>query len=532
MPASLRPYRRQRGAVGAHGLHARAPADVRRAHVPRQRPAARGRDASPRRAPTSRASRRRSPATTRTTTPSGACSPARSRRPWSASTASGCWLLLGAVGLVLLIACANVASLLLARGAARGRELAVRTALGAGRARLVRQMLTESLLLAGLGALAGLGVAWAAVALIVRGSPPGVPRLDQVTVGGPVLAFTRRAWPCSPASCFGLVPALRASRQDIRGDLGAGGRGGVLGGARDRLRRSLVAAEVALCLVLLAAAGLLIRSALKLQDRRSRLRSRGRAQRTDHASRKRVPRPRAADARVRADGRRPAAGARRHQRGGLRRWCPWAEEAAAPTASYPKGGRWSSRARSTPRATPSRPTTSRRCGSRSARGRAFTADDRRGAPLVMIVNETLARTAWPGQDPDRQADRAAARAGRKIRGGRRSWASPPTSAPAAWPSRSAPSSTLPLDQIPQEAWDWMQRSMTLVARTPDVAPESLTSAMRRAVREVDPDGPRLQRGHDVHAHPLLDRAGPVQHAAPRPRWARWAWPWPRSASTA
>jgi predicted permease len=396
------------------------------------------------------------------------------------------WLLLGAVGLVLLIACANVASLLLARGAARGRELAVRTALGAGRSRLVRQMLTESLLLAGLGALAGLAVGWAAVALILKGSPPGVPRLEQVTVGGPVLAFTA-SLALFTSLVFGLVPALRASRQDVRGDLGAGGRGGVLGGARDRLRRSLVAAEVALCLVLLAAAGLLIRSALKLQDVDPGFDPTG-------VLSARITLPPSAY----PGHERPA---RAFERMAERlRQAPGVASAAA-SSLVPMGGGGGGSNGLIPEGRPLElkgaidatryavtPDYFQTMRIPLRRGRAFTAEDRRGAPRVMIVNETLARTAWPGQDP--LGKRIVCCEGTPDNPG---WK---TVVGVAADVRTRglgvevrPEFYLPLDQIPPEAWDWMQRSMTLIARTPDVAPESLTPALRHAVREVDPTVP-------------------------------------------
>jgi putative ABC transport system permease protein len=171
------------------------------------------------------------------------------------------WVLLGAVGFVLLIACTNVANLLLARGAAREGELAVRVALGAGRGPIVAQMLTESLVLSILGGGAGLALAsWATDALLKLAPAGAVPRLDTVGMSGPVLAFTAGVTVLT-GLLFGLVPAWRASRQDVRTGLHATGRG-ASGGLR--LRSALAVTQVALALVLLVGAGLLIRSFQRL----------------------------------------------------------------------------------------------------------------------------------------------------------------------------------------------------------------------------------------------------------------------------
>jgi putative ABC transport system permease protein len=175
------------------------------------------------------------------------------------------FVLLVAVGFVLLIACANVASLLLARAAERERELAVRAALGAGRPRLVRQLVTESLVLALLGGAAGIGLAYAGVKALVALSPPNLPRLDAIAVDGRILLFAL-AITLLTALLFGPAPALRASRPDLLTPLRAAGRS--LFGAIERvkLRRVLVAGEIALALVLLIGAGLLVRSFVTLLD--------------------------------------------------------------------------------------------------------------------------------------------------------------------------------------------------------------------------------------------------------------------------
>ncbi|MEP6692736.1 MAG: ABC transporter permease, partial [Gemmatimonadaceae bacterium] len=174
-------------------------------------------------------------------------------------------VLLGAVGFVLLIACGNVANLLLARAASRQKEIAIRSALGAGRGRLVRQLLTESMTLAVVGGAVGVAVAQLGIRFLVTMSPPGVPRLGEARLSAEVLAFTAIVTVVC-GLVFGLAPALRASRSDLQGTLKQGGKGSAMGSSRDRLRSVLVVAEMAVALVLLVGAGLLIRSALLLQQ--------------------------------------------------------------------------------------------------------------------------------------------------------------------------------------------------------------------------------------------------------------------------
>jgi predicted permease len=174
-------------------------------------------------------------------------------------------VLSGAVGLVLLIACANIAGLMLARASGRTREMAVRAALGAGRWALLRQSLCESLVLASGGAVAGLGVAVAGVRGLLALAPEGLPVAVSVRMDGPVLAFTALA-ALAAALLFGIAPAWQISRLNRHELLKEGGRSGTAGRARQRLRSSLVVAEVALALVLLVGAGLFLRSLAALED--------------------------------------------------------------------------------------------------------------------------------------------------------------------------------------------------------------------------------------------------------------------------
>ncbi|HWP42364.1 MAG TPA: ABC transporter permease, partial [Blastocatellia bacterium] len=174
-------------------------------------------------------------------------------------------VLLGAVGFVLLIACANVANLLLARAATRQKEFALRAALGASRGRLVRQLLNESLLLGVLGGAAGLALAYWAIELLMKFNPGNIPRLDEVSLDGRVLAFTLGVSVLT-GLIFGAVPALQASRPDLNESLKEGGRGTAGGAGHRRLRSIFVVSEVALALVLLVGAGLMIKSFIRLQQ--------------------------------------------------------------------------------------------------------------------------------------------------------------------------------------------------------------------------------------------------------------------------
>jgi putative ABC transport system permease protein len=177
----------------------------------------------------------------------------------SRDTRRALWMLLGAVGFVLLIACANVANLLLARGTVRQREIAVRASLGATRRELFRQLLTESLALAAIGGALGVGLAWALLRAIVALMPPyTLPSEAEVGLNAPVLLFTLGATVLAGV-LFGCAPALQAVRLNLNDTLKEGGRSGV-SAVRHRVRHALVLAEFSLALTLLAAAGLAVHS--------------------------------------------------------------------------------------------------------------------------------------------------------------------------------------------------------------------------------------------------------------------------------
>jgi putative ABC transport system permease protein len=175
------------------------------------------------------------------------------------------YILFGAVGLVLLIACANVANLMLARAASRSKEIAIRTALGASRGRVIRQLLTESLLLAIIGGASGVLLAFWMVDILVAFSPEGTPRTDEIGIDGRVLAFSL-ATALLTGLISGLVPALQASNPNLNDALKEGGKGTQSGSHGRRARGILVVSEIALALMLLIGAGLLMKSFLRLQS--------------------------------------------------------------------------------------------------------------------------------------------------------------------------------------------------------------------------------------------------------------------------
>jgi putative ABC transport system permease protein len=304
------------------------------------------------------------------------------------------WILLGAVGFVLLIACANVANLLLARAASRQKEIALRTALGAGRARVVRQLLTESLLLAVSGGAIGLAIAYGGMRGLVAIMPPNTPRIEDVRIDGAVLAFTF-AVAVATGVVFGLLPALQATRTDMAATLKQGGRGSGGGGMRHRVRGALVVAEVSLALVLLIGAGLLLKSFLRILSADPGFESDGIVTLNVNLPQSKYDKPEKSRDFFRQvlDNMNGLPGI----------------ESYATTAPLLGGWQTSFQVEGLPEPPPGQaPSTDitrvspeyfRTMGVRLLRGRTFKASDREDQLPVCMVDETMARTYWPNEDP-------------------------------------------------------------------------------------------------------------------------------------
>ncbi|MGH7568091.1 MAG: ABC transporter permease [Gemmatimonadales bacterium] len=308
----------------------------------------------------------------------------------------GLLVLLGAVGLVLLIACANVANLLLARGTEREQELAVRSALGAERGRLLRQFLTESVLLGLLGGLLGLSIAFWGVDLIKALAPGEVPRLDAVSVDFRVLAFAL-AVSLLTAVVFGLAPAAEGSRPDVQSTL-KGARASDARG-RLRLRAGLIVGEIALALTLLIGAGLLLRSFAAILQVDPGFRK-------DHVlalqvfawdRRDSVPeRVQFLEETERRIGSLPGVIAVGAVTAG-----PFTAADIAMRRRLIVQGRPAERAGEQPQifVNHATPEYFRTMGIPLLRGRAFGQSDRLGAPSVALINESARRRYWPTEDP-------------------------------------------------------------------------------------------------------------------------------------
>ncbi|HEY2898260.1 MAG TPA: ABC transporter permease [Gemmatimonadaceae bacterium] len=305
-------------------------------------------------------------------------------------------VLLGGVAFVLLIACANVANLLLVRGVAREGELAVRTALGAGRGRLIRQLVTESLVLSLVGGSIGLLLAILGTKLLIVSAPQNIPRLGAIRVDGTVLVFTV-AITAVTGALFGLVPARQMLNPDISSTLRENGRGAQRG-AKHRARRVLVVAEVALSVMLLAGAGLLIRSFTRLMNVDPGFR-------TEHLMSFALALPEAKYEKPTSQGAMIDAVMERI------RAIPGVQSAGAGqglpltgygfSLSFTIAGRPPLKPSEEPDAelritTPEYLST---LGVRITRGRGFSKLDDAGAPRVLLITEEAARKFFPNEDP-------------------------------------------------------------------------------------------------------------------------------------
>lgn len=390
------------------------------------------------------------------------------------------WILLGAVGFVLLIACVNVANLLLARAASRESEIAVRTALGASRARLVRQLLTESVILGLIGGALGLLLAvWGVEALIAL-EPQGIPRLNEVSVDPMVVQFTM-ALALMTGLLFGIFPAFQSTRGEISGTLEEGGRGALTTRGGARMRTTLVVAEVALAVTLLAGAGLLIRSFARLAsvdpgfDVKPAL--------TFDVS---LPESRYEDVTRQVaffDQLLPQLEA-----------VPGVQNAAGVMALPLSGTNFvlSFEVEGRPPVAPSQqpamevrvatPGYFAAVGIPLIRGRAFTGDDRSGTPQVVMITEAAAKQYFPGEDPIGKTIRLGwGRSGSDVRAGGEVVGILGDIKDAGLNEPEPPQIYLPYRQ-------WPVPSMSVVMST-SIPPASAAEPARRAVYSIDPNLP-------------------------------------------
>ncbi|HEV3471346.1 MAG TPA: ABC transporter permease [Pyrinomonadaceae bacterium] len=306
-------------------------------------------------------------------------------------------ILLGAVGFVLLVACANVANLLLARAAARHKEIAVRVALGASRMRLIRQFLTESLLLAAVGGLAGLLLSLWGVNLLRAFIPESISQVGAVSIDAKVLGFTLLV-SLLTGLIFGLAPATQASNFNLNETLKEGGRDSSAGSRGNRIRAVLVVAEVAVSLVLLIGAGLLINSFL-------RLRSVDPGFRADNLLTMRIVLPelkypdQARRAAFYAEALRRIEALPGVESAAVTNWIPLVRQGDSNSFTVegqPDPGPGRSPSVATRVVSPRYFDT---MGIQLLRGRQFGEQDRADSPPVVIVSEAMARRSWPGADP-------------------------------------------------------------------------------------------------------------------------------------
>ena len=414
----------------------------------------------------------------------GSTSSPTARSCSAAPSVPGLYVLLASVTLVLLIGCVNVANLLLARATTRRREIAIRAAIGGGRWRIVRQLLTESVVLALVGGAAGIALAYVGVRLFVRFGPPNVPRLQDAGFQTEVLIFAVGISVLT-GLVFGLAPALRAAREDLLTTLREGGRTS-LPAARDRLRGVLVVGEIAVAVVLLVGAGLFLRSAWRLQQVPLGFETRN------------VLTARLALPLERYESDEAVAGAYRRILEELRA-APEIRHVGGST-NIPLGGGGIDAGMEiegktlTPGTMPSpsiRLVTDdyvEAMGITLKRGRTLKASDMApGAPPAVMINEQLASLAWPGEDPigkrlsawTRELGKPEWREVVGVLGDVRS-SGPDT------PAR--PELFLPFTQPPVTAWTFFQRSLALVART-STDPAASASTVRRVVRSIDSSVP-------------------------------------------
>jgi predicted permease len=381
-------------------------------------------------------------------------------------------VLLGAVGMVLLIACANAANLLLARAAARQREIAVRLALGASRSRLIRQLLTESLLIALLGGGLGLAMAVGGVKALVSLLPANFPRVHEIHVSTPVFLFTFLISALT-GILFGLVPAIQASRIDPKQGLHEGGRSATGSGRSSRLRKILVVSEVSLACVLLVGAGLMLRSLLNLLHLDPGFQQQHVL--TANLSLPSANYKKSADV-ARFYGRldsdlRSIPGVESAGIGSDLPWTGYDEN----TSFYIEGKQAPPHEDFHGRYHVATPDYFRALGIPLVRGRFYTSSDNRDAHNVMIINQALAKQYWPKEDAVGKRMTFADKPTEKdwftvvgIVGDVKDKPNSPAAVPAFW-------------------WSALQQpstDMSLVVRA-NSSPELLGDAVRQVVRRID-----------------------------------------------
>ncbi|HKQ77563.1 MAG TPA: ABC transporter permease [Blastocatellia bacterium] len=413
----------------------------------------------------------------------------------TSGSSAALYVLFGAVAFVLLVACVNVANLLLARAAARGREMAIRASLGASRARIVRQMIVECLPLGLLGGALGVLLALWGIDLLESSLPASLPRHNEIVVNGRVLAFTFTL-ALFTALIFGLLPALQAVKSDVRASLNEGGRGG---NRQGRLRRLLVVAEVALALVLLVGAGLMVRSFVRLRESPVGFSERNVLSMRVTLPEAKYPFP------ISAEDRRNPAGLAFYEQLLERVKALPGVKAASVSSVLPLGsmGNWgkflSVEGRPAPPSIDQVPSANfalissdyfRTFGVAIRRGRSFGAQDRENSQSVAIVNETLARRFFPNEDP----------VGKTIWMGPPEHLLPPESqrpenrfvrreivgvvADVKGGSLNQPVAPLVYAPFYQHRGEGWSNSLTLAAQT-EAEPETFAAAIRGQVRALD-----------------------------------------------
>jgi predicted permease len=377
----------------------------------------------------------------------------------------------GAVTLVLLLACVNVAGLLLGRSSGRAREIGVRAALGATRARLTVQLLVESLVLAAAGGAIGVLLAYGAVAALSRFGPGDTPRLAAIAVDGPVLFYALAATVFS-ALLFGAAPALQLARAGVGETLKQGGRR-VAGSSGQRTRRALAAVEVSLAFVLVVSSGLLLRSFIAMVTADPGFRPDGAITASVELPVARYDREGAAAFFTRAAERvRSLPGVREATFSSDLPWTGYDENTGFSIVGrqFPPG--------EGPQARYHFVTTGYTIatGTPLVAGRDLSSSDTRDAPAVVLINESAARKYWKS---------AGAAVGARVN----LWGDERTVVGVAgevrdmpWHDRAAPAVYFPLPQ------EWQPQRMFLIARS-GVDPASLVEPMRRALAEIDPELP-------------------------------------------